>query len=284
MRKDYLRILGVSENATDEEIKKAWKKKALQFHPDKNPSKNAEEEFIKVCEAYEKLSSNNYIEVEENLPKPSQEFYKKYNKNLTPEEVKLRLQKAREHAKYKEMYEENILTISFENLKKSFFYKFSNTVGILSLLIGTLLLFDYSILEPKVEKVVILNHSLDFNTVYYTVYDLNESLPKDEREYTISSSVTDKNHRRLKDNSLAHIYKSNLLGEKMYFSHPKVNFDNSMKNKESIYFLFWAFLVIFYLPIFNFIVRGPNTIYLIFIHLNAYLPIFAFIGLIIGLL
>ena len=56
MRKDYLKILGLNDDASDEQIKKAWKKKVLQFHPDKNPSDNAQNEFIKVCDAYQKLS------------------------------------------------------------------------------------------------------------------------------------------------------------------------------------------------------------------------------------
>lgn len=57
---DYYQILGISKNATAEEIKKAYRKKALQFHPDKNPNnKNAEAQFKQVSEAYEVLSDQN---------------------------------------------------------------------------------------------------------------------------------------------------------------------------------------------------------------------------------
>ena len=55
--KDYFKILGVSKNATDKEIKSAFRKLAMKFHPDLHPhDENAELEFKKINEAYEILS------------------------------------------------------------------------------------------------------------------------------------------------------------------------------------------------------------------------------------
>ena len=57
-KRDYYDILGIGRNATDEEIKKAFRKLAFQYHPDHNRGDGAADKFKEMNEAYEVLSDS----------------------------------------------------------------------------------------------------------------------------------------------------------------------------------------------------------------------------------
>jgi len=58
-KRDYYEVLGISKNASEDEIKKSYRKQALKYHPDRNPGdKEAEENFKEAAEAYEVLSDS----------------------------------------------------------------------------------------------------------------------------------------------------------------------------------------------------------------------------------
>ncbi len=55
---EYYRLLGIRQGASEDEIRKAYRRKALEYHPDRNRSEEAQEMFIRVTEAYEYLTSH----------------------------------------------------------------------------------------------------------------------------------------------------------------------------------------------------------------------------------
>ena len=63
MGKDYYKILGISKGASEDDVRKAYRKMALKFHPDKNKSAGAEEKFKEIAEAYEVLSDKRKREI-----------------------------------------------------------------------------------------------------------------------------------------------------------------------------------------------------------------------------
>lgn len=63
MGKDYYKALGIAKTASEDEIKKAYKKNALKYHPDKNKTPGAEDKFKEIAEAYEVLSDKKKREI-----------------------------------------------------------------------------------------------------------------------------------------------------------------------------------------------------------------------------
>lgn len=90
MYEKYYKILEVDKNVSQEELKTAFRRKAIQFHPDKNKSKDAQENFILIKEAYDTIQMlltaqqknhrNNFSHTESKTRSESYNIYQKKNK------------------------------------------------------------------------------------------------------------------------------------------------------------------------------------------------------------
>ncbi len=111
MPDNYHRILGIASNASIEEIKRAYRQKAKELHPDRNKSLNAHEQFILLSEAYEyALSSQGSVRYKQKQAAPKQDW-----QTQRREEARAR---ARAHAKMQ--YEEYIKTDFYKNSRAIF--------------------------------------------------------------------------------------------------------------------------------------------------------------------
>ena len=125
---DYYRVLGLQQNASDDDIRKAYRKKAMEYHPDRNNSPDSQEMFIRINEAYEYLISH------------------PYRRNITEEEVRRNYQawidyRRAEARRRAEAY----ARASFEEFRKSPLYQqarvIDGTMVFLGLLLATTVIF-----------------------------------------------------------------------------------------------------------------------------------------------
>jgi len=90
--KDFYELLGVTKTSTDDEIKKAYRKLALKFHPDKNQANKADEAFKKIAQAYDCLSNpekkRKYDEYGSEEPEQHFQHYRQYySEEVSPEDI-----------------------------------------------------------------------------------------------------------------------------------------------------------------------------------------------------
>lgn len=146
MVEQYFRVLEISSSSTLEQIKKAYRKKAKELHPDRNPSPTAHEDFIQVNEAYEYLVKYKTGKLYSNLkrgftrPTRSNEEQEKYWREKAREQARAR---ARKHAQME--YEAYTKTEYYKNTQAAvvllgfLLYFFAALVSVIVPLLGVLL-------------------------------------------------------------------------------------------------------------------------------------------------
>jgi len=140
-KQKYFEILGLSPTTDKSVIKKAYRKLAFQYHPDKNDSENAQAKFIEITDAYEIVIGEKQVPQSKANRTNQQPQTNQYSKSEKKERIKAA--KARyEKAKQKELESE---AQYFFELIKGKKWKFLKIFGLVSALFSVVLILDYAL-------------------------------------------------------------------------------------------------------------------------------------------
>ena len=140
MKSNY-NILGLKDNATSEEVKKAYRKLAMQYHPDINPD-SPPEKFLEIKEAYFNLTLNK-PEIKDTYTSGEKIFSRKYNRWFTKEEFDELLKKGEKIRQKKEESEKEEALREFDELKQSWVYEAFPYVAIFGAIFSVFLMLDF---------------------------------------------------------------------------------------------------------------------------------------------
>jgi hypothetical protein len=139
--KSNYNILGLKDNATSEEVKKAYRKLAMQYHPDINPD-SPPEKFLEIKEAYFNLTLNK-PEIKDTYTSGEKVFSRKYNRWFTKKEFDELLKKGEKIRQKKEESEKEEALREFDELKKSWVYEAFPYVAIFGAIFSVFLMLDF---------------------------------------------------------------------------------------------------------------------------------------------
>lgn len=274
----YYKILGLTSSASETEVKKAYRKLAIKYHPDTNPGN--EVKFLEISEAYQVLTgkkkptykkqasaSSNYNHQEEKV------FVRKYNRWFTQSEYENLIKTTREYQRQKIKDEREENAREFEELLNSKTYKRFKLSAILGIVFSVSLLIDYYakpiLKEGKISniEVVTLHKEDPYRGI---VYELQESYITINHKFNKQSVVliNSNTENLLQEGKPIRLIKSAVFGLNLGIKNDYLTFDTDKRKAKG----FKWFLVIFccFLVILTPILKAPTPLYYMMLHLSTY--------------
>jgi hypothetical protein len=257
MHKDYYKVLGLPQGSSNEQVKKAYRKLAMKYHPDRNNSADAEKIFIKINEAYAYLSDDHHEfepSAKVNVKKP------KFNK----EQHDKRMEWARNYAYLKKIKEERIYQISFIQMQNSFMSWLSPLISWVSIFSAILIIVDFLILSTNPIEVNYRGKVFDFQSEKMILNIFSTNPNSDEKFGDFSVNAADISSLNISGANIFYCESTPIFNQKIYLSYKQGNKFIRFFNQSSFYKAFYVYLFLLLLPVITIISKGPNSLHIFF--------------------
>ena len=257
MRK-YYQILGLTETATDAEIKRSFRKLAFEYHPDRNSSASAQEKFILIQEAYEIVTGKKKI---------PQQRVGDYSSRRTRQDESWEEKVKQARAKYEEnkRHQEQVIANYFVRLRTGWRWYLLRLSAVLGIVIATSMVLDL-FLPNHVTTERVVRYSKE---VYSSIGSAQISLIETSKNEKLW--VQTQNYGLYRNNNTVQIQRS-------WIFHSPLNVLSNQKNIQYIipvhFTFFWGWMgcvPLFLLPCFVWFYKKNNPLFVITYHASLFM-------------
>ena len=248
----YYKILGLPNQSDKKLVKRAYRRLAMKYHPDKNDDRKANEKFILINEAYAKI-------MDESAHQNSWNTYQNKKAKAKEEELKKRMQWAKKYAQYKKDQEERIAEITYNKIQHSALGWSYPLISWVCIGFAFLLFLDFMVMNTK-------DLDVDFDRSYVDMATEKDVLlfkDRESEEYIGEFAVHIDDVKRLEFSKKVK-YKCQLTPifnelVTLTFYHQDENI--KIFNHYSVYRAAYIFLFFLLTPVITLISKGPNFLH-----------------------
>ncbi|MEC8004966.1 MAG: J domain-containing protein [Bacteroidota bacterium] len=248
----YYKILGLPNQSDKKLVKRAYRRLAMKYHPDKNDDRKANEKFILINEAYAKI-------MDESAHQNTWNTYRNEKAKAKEEELKKRMQWAKKYAQYKKDQEERIAEITYNKIQHSALGWIYPLISWVCIGFAFLLFLDFMVMNTK-------DLDVDFDRSYVDMATEKDVLlfkDKESEEYIGEFAVHIDDVKRLEFSKKVK-YKCQLTPifnelVTLTFYHQDENI--KIFNHYSVYRAAYIFLFFLLTPVITLISKGPNFLH-----------------------
>ena len=248
----YYKILGLPNQSDKKLVKRAYRRLAMKYHPDKNDDRKANEKFILINEAYAKI-------MDESAHQNTWNTYRNEKAKAKEEELKKRMQWAKKYAQYKKDQEERIAEITYQKIQHSALGWIYPLISWVCIGFAFLLFLDFMVMNTK-------DLDVDFDRSYVDMATEKDVLlfkDKESEEYIGEFAVHIDDVKRLEFSKKVK-YKCQLTPifnelVTLTFYHQDENI--KIFNHYSVYRAAYIFLFFLLTPVITLISKGPNFLH-----------------------